>query len=134
MTIGNGNRPSQNGKETEMTAITLRKPQLKKFADFIRKHECKNWFIAKDEGAYIGATSGNVDDGTFENCLFYFKGCDPSKNESYWDEARQQFGGDDFGEFFDAEIILQHADNTKVTSMKITVDPEEIIIDTRELA
>ena len=109
-----------------MSSIILPMGSLQQFSDFIRKHDCENWFVAKDQGAYIGATSGTADEGTFKNCIFYFKGCDPKQDEDWWDTCRHKFGGDDFGEHFDAAIITEMADDPNVIALEVSVSAEQI--------
>lgn len=109
-----------------MPQITLKKKQIDQFSAFLRKHDVKKWFLAKDDGAYIGATGGSDDD--FERCIFYFRGMDPSKDEFAWDTARDAFGGDDFGEHFDAEIIHKLADDPLTTKMSVIVGRSTINI------
>lgn len=93
-----------------MPQLTLTREQTQQLVDFCKKHDIKKWFLAKDEGAYVGACGGSRDNGTFENILFHFRGMDP-KNEAYqgaaWDNARDAFGGDDFGEHFDLAILTK---------------------------
>ena len=84
-----------------MPQITLTREQTQQIVDLCEKHGQTKWFFAKDEGAYIGACGGDHDKGTFENVIFYFRGMNP-KSEKYageaWDNARDAFGGDDFGD------------------------------------
>tara|TARA_R110000787_G_scaffold86717_2_gene184860 strand:- start:310 stop:672 length:363 start_codon:yes stop_codon:yes gene_type:complete len=116
-----------------MPQITLSKNQVTKLSKFMRKHDSENWFLAKDQGAYVGATGGSHEDGNFENCLYYFKGCDPNKDEFFYDTAREKFGGDDFGEQFDAEIIHDLADDPRFISVvvKVTADAVDLIVSKR---
>lgn len=93
-----------------MPQITLTREQTQQIVDLCQKHGQTKWFMAKDEGAYIGACGGSHEDGTFENVIFHFRGMDP-KNEAYpgaaWDNARDAFGGDDFGEHFEVSILTK---------------------------
>jgi hypothetical protein len=110
-----------------MPSITLSKLQIARLAAFCAKHNQEKWFLAKDEGAYVGACSQTAkkSDGKPENCIFYFPGCDPVKNADWYDTARHQFGGDDFGEHFDASAL---ADMVKqgVDQLRINVGATEI--------
>lgn len=93
-----------------MPQITLTREQVQQIADLCAKHGQTKWFMAKDEGAYIGACGGSHEDKTFENVIFYFRGMNPKK-EAYageaWDNARDAFGGDDFGEHFEVSILTK---------------------------
>lgn len=111
--------------------ITLNRAKLDKFAAFLRKHECENWFIAKDQGAYVGATGGKEEDGTFENCIFYFKGCDPSKGD-VWEHCQARFGGDDFGEHLPVNHITALADDPGVISATIIITSDSVRIKVTE--
>lgn len=84
--------------------ITLNNTNRQKLAAFCKKHSVKKWFLAKDDGAYFGATTGSDKDNTFENCIIYIKGCDPRKGD-VWENTRRKFGGDDFGEHFDTGML-----------------------------
>jgi hypothetical protein len=111
-----------------MPQITLNSKQVNELAAFIIKHDLKTYFLAKDDGAYIGATAGNTADGTFENIIFYFRGMDPKNNDEAYDNAGYAFGYDDFGEHLKVEFILMMAKKPepkvtiKVTATSITVD------------
>ncbi len=94
-----------------MAQITLTRADVQKLSDFCAKHGEDKWFLAKDQGAYVGATGGSQEEGTFENCIFYFKGCDPHKDEDWYDEAHYKFGGDDFGEHFEVELLTKFLAN-----------------------
>ena len=116
-----------------MPQITLSKKELRNFAHFLSCHQVERWFLAKDEGAYIGATNGkNRDDPAFAHILFYFKGCNPNTNDDYYDTARDKFGGDDFGEFFEPSVIYELAGNPKVTALVLKVNKASITIQSRQ--
>lgn len=115
-----------------MPQITLTKPRLREFAGFLSEHKVKRWFLAKDQGAYIGATNGKKhDDPAFARKIFYFKGCNPNTDEDYYETARDKFGGDDFGEWLEPSIIYELAGNPKVTAMILKVNKNNITIDYR---
>tara|TARA_Y100000401_G_scaffold87015_1_gene72407 strand:- start:51 stop:407 length:357 start_codon:yes stop_codon:yes gene_type:complete len=112
-----------------MPQITLKKADLIKFSTFLKKHDLDEWFLAKDQGAYIGAASGNDDRGTnLEHILFYFRGCDPNKNVDWFETQQDKFGGDDFGEVLESQIIHQIAGEAKTISMTVVVSAERIKI------
>jgi len=113
-----------------MTQITLNSKQINEFAAFIIKHNKDKFFVAKDEGAYVGCTHTN-EDGTLERVLYFFKGMDPSK-EKYdgeaYDNAHYAFGGDDFGEFLETKFIVEMSKKInpsvtiKITATQIKMD------------
>lgn len=84
-----------------MPQITLTTKQTTELSAFISNNDLTDFFIAKDHGAYIGAYSEK--DGS--NYIVYFKGCNPEKDEHYYDEAYYKFGGDDFGEHIPADFL-----------------------------
>ena len=49
--------------------------------------------LAKSHGAYIGTRNAPGKPPVFA----YFRGCDPRKDEDYWENGQRIFGGDDFG-------------------------------------
>ncbi len=115
-----------------MPNITLNRKQLDTLNDFLVKHNLDKWFLAKDDGAYIGATAGSHEDDTFERCIFYFKGCDPVKDgDACWDNTCAKFGGDDFGEHFPAADLHKVAEDATVDSMIMEVGKKSIKIKTR---
>ena len=99
-----------------MPSLTLNRADIEKFAAFINAHAIKQIFIAKDHGAYVGASIGEKG-----NCIFYFAGCDPSKDKDYYDTARSKFGGDDFGEHLDAKAVTDAAADARVKTVKFTI-------------
>ena len=84
-----------------MTAqITLNKDQIEKLIVAANTTKEKTYFIAKDQGAYLGAGQKET------QVLYYFKGCNPEINKDLWyDEASYKFGGDDFGEILPIVVI-----------------------------
>ena len=104
-----------------MPQITLKKEQVQQLVDFCDKQGCKNWFLAKDQGAYVGASAGEKG-----NCIFYFKGCDPSKDAEWYDNARNAFGGDDFGQHFDTRMLRDALKIQDMTGFVVKVNPRSI--------
>ena len=97
-----------------MPQITLSKTEVRDFARFLLKYDLQEWFIAKDHGAYVGATT----DG--HAWLKYFKGCDPEKNQDWWETTRTKFGYDDFGEMFPTEYMVKAAAKNGRVVLKLT--------------
>ena len=83
----------------------LNKAQAKKLFDFCQNNSVDKFFFAKDQGAYFGATKGSQSEGDFKNCIVYLQGCDPDKNEDFYETCRNRFGGDDFGEHFEVNLL-----------------------------
>jgi hypothetical protein len=76
-----------------MPQITIPMNDVKRLVQFCQTNSLTNYFIAKDQGAYLGASTGKDN-----NILFYFAGCNPDKDADFYDNAHDKFGGDDFGE------------------------------------
>lgn len=103
--------------------LTLKRPEINKLAAFIRANKCETVFVAKDQGAYFGASVG-----ADNNCIFYFQGCDPAKDNEWYETAREKFGGDDFGERLPVQFVLQAADNPSCTTLRVLVTATQIKI------
>lgn len=105
-----------------MPQITLNINQTKKFIDFAKKHNVEKFFIAKDQGAYIGINTKNAK----EKIIHYFNGCNPDRNEEWYENCHYKFGGDDFGEMLDLAKIKEWPTGlklrVKLTSSYITVE------------
>ena len=58
--------------------------------------------LAKDQGVYFLAERGERRPDGRVKLLAYAVGCDPETDpfDDWWELARAEFGGDDFGEFF----------------------------------
>lgn len=106
-----------------MPAITLSRVQALDLLNFCKKHSKDRFFIAKDSGAYLGASVGSTPD---KQCLFYFRGCDPKKDADYYENARYAFGGDDFGEFLPVGWLEKFNENPKIAKIKVTVNKRSI--------
>lgn len=100
--------------------LTLSVAQTRELADCIKKHNIPGFYLAKDHGAYVGA--GMVDvQGEPEGVVYYFRGCDPSKDLDYYEEARYKFGGDDFAiSFTDTEFVFNAAKFHKKLRFEVT--------------
>jgi hypothetical protein len=108
-----------------MPTLTLKRDQIDKLATFVQKHGLQQIFIAKDHGAYIGASVGPDD-----NCIFYFHGCDPQKDKDFYENALAKFGGDDFGEHLDATSVTTAAADPTVKSMRFTITATKMKVET----
>ncbi|MHB1696538.1 MAG: DUF3085 domain-containing protein [bacterium] len=82
-----------------MPKITLNKKQAEQLKEFCIGHNQTKFFLAKDEGVYVGAATEK------ENCIFYFRGYDPNKNSDWFVKQQAQFGGDDFSENIPVDVL-----------------------------
>lgn len=103
-----------------MPQITLNSKQVKRLAIFLVSNQKDSFFVAKDQGAYVGATSDK------DKVLFYFAGCDPEKDPDFYETSHHKFGGDDFGEFLPAEWITNAARKPNLKKMVISVGSNRI--------
>ncbi|EBD1360667.1 DUF3085 domain-containing protein [Salmonella enterica] len=63
-----------------------------------RKNHC-GVVLVKDHGVYIMSEIGELTPRGRK--VAYAKGCHPDKDEAWWETARAEVGGDDFGESID---------------------------------
>lgn len=84
-----------------MPVASITREQASQLFTFCKDNSIKEFFFAKDQGAYFGATVGSHEDKNFKNSIQYLKGMNPdieNKDGSDWyDNALDKFGGDDFG-------------------------------------
>ena len=61
--------------------------------------------LVKDQGVYFLAERGELRPDGRQKLIAYAVGCNPDVNafDDWWELARAEFGGDDFGEFFDPQ-------------------------------
>ena len=59
--------------------------------------------LVKDQGVYFLAERGERRPDGRQKLIAYAVGCNPDVDafDDWWELARAEFGGDDFGEFFD---------------------------------
>lgn len=108
-----------------MPQITLSRSQVQSLVAFCDAAGQTEFFIAKDQGAYVGSSTGAE---PHQQCLFYFKGCDPTKDENFYENARASFGGDDFGEHLPVSHLRAELADSAVAKVRITVRPTSMSI------
>jgi len=61
--------------------------------------------LVKDQGVYFMSERGACEPGGRRRLIAYAVGCNPDVDafDDWWELARAEFGGDDFGEFFDPQ-------------------------------
>ena len=79
--------------------------------------------LAKDQGVYFLAERGERRPDGRVKLLAYAVGCNPDTDpfDDWWELARAELGGDDFGEFFDLHDgvfarLLHSEDNLEVSA------------------
>lgn len=114
-----------------MHSIELTRAQTQQLVDHCVRYNLTQWFIAKDHGAYVGASCGSEPD---QKCLFYFKGCDPEKDADWYDTAHAKFGGDDFGEHMQLADLTKTLALPRMTTVRIKVTSKSITLEVVEEA
>lgn len=109
-----------------MAEITLTRDQATTLVAFCAKHKLEQFFIAKDQGAYVGASVGPAEN---QKVIYYFKGCNPKTDKGWWDNQQRKFGGDDFGEHMPLAGIKDALAHPEVNSVRIRVTATSIRID-----
>ncbi|MEW6312590.1 MAG: DUF3085 domain-containing protein [Pseudomonadota bacterium] len=79
--------------------------------------------LVKDQGVYFMAERGESRPDGRRKTIAYAVGCNPDVDafDDWWELARAEFGGDDFGEFFDLQErmfarILHSEDDLEVSA------------------
>lgn len=79
--------------------------------------------LVKDQGVYFLAERGERRPDGRQKTIAYAAGCNPDVDafDDWWELARAEFGGDDFGEFFDPKegvfaCILHSEDDLDVSA------------------
>lgn len=104
-----------------MPKITVGRNDVLRILQFTRMHKCR-WFVAKDEGAYVGASRGKDC-----NIIFYFDGCNPNTPFDEWyNTSKKLFGGDDFGETLPLDWLTHVEKDKTILSLTVIVDPANI--------
>lgn len=104
-----------------MAQITIGRSNVLHLRTFVTQYNV-SWFVAKDQGAYVGAVKSATN-----RVLFYFEGCNPeSKFDEWYSNCVELFGGDDFGEVLPREWLDHVANDRSIVSMTISVEPENI--------
>lgn len=110
-----------------MPQITLSRLEAQRLVDFCTLHKSESFFIAKDDGAYLGYSVGEKPE---QQCIFYFKGCDPKLNpDTYWETGQRMFGGDDFGEHIKLRMISEMLARPQVTRVTVKISPRQIRVE-----
>jgi hypothetical protein len=106
--------------------LTLDREQVDRLVTFCQCNGLEKFFVAKDQGAYIGATVGSEPD---QKVIFYFPHCDPEKDEDWYENARERFGGDDFGQFLPVRDLTTMLGREGARGVKVIVTEEFINIE-----
>lgn len=92
----------------------------------IQENGSAKMIFVKDQGVYLmGATEGKAPEH-----ILYVRGCDPSKNEDWYDKA-YSYGGDDFGEYLTLpKDLVEHIMDGIVTKLVIKLTATSMSVST----
>ncbi|UTZ34951.1 DUF3085 domain-containing protein (plasmid) [Vibrio campbellii] len=113
-----------------MSKLIFTKTQVQELSAFCSDNNLANFFLAKDQGVYIGATVGSHKDNSFKNCIKYAEGCDPEQDESihgdWWENSAHLCGGGDFGEHLEVSILLNVIKLESWSKFIVTLTPTQL--------
>lgn len=107
----------------QIQTLNLTRQEVRRLVDFCNHYQLPTFFVAKDQGAYVGASVGLAPD---QKVVYYFEGCHPEKDEAWYENAREWFGGDDFGEYLPVRDLESALALPEVTGVRVVVTPEYI--------
>ncbi|EAP7621679.1 DUF3085 domain-containing protein [Salmonella enterica subsp. houtenae] len=91
-----------------------------------RKNHC-GVVLVKDHGVYIMSEIGALTSRGRK--VAYAKGCHPDKDEAWWEIARAEVGGDDFGESIDLTESMMNRILNEGKPLHITVKGDSFLIE-----
>lgn len=83
-------------------SVRFKNPTLRAVLVEALVNQCRV-ILVKDQGVYFMAEQGEQRPDGRQKRLAYAVGCNPDVDpfDGWWELARAEFGGDDFGEFFE---------------------------------
>lgn len=113
-----------------MSKLIFTKNQIQELSNFCNDNKLETFFLAKDQGVYIGATVGSHKENSFKNCIKYAEGCDPEQDESihgdWWGNSVHLCGRDDFGEHLEVSILLNVIKKKSWSKFVVTLTPTQL--------
>jgi hypothetical protein len=85
--------------------------------------------LVHDQGVYLmsnGEPRDLPDPKSASSFVAYARGCDPKKNEEWWDTSRDLVGGDDFGETLEWAAEIRRMLDAGATEIVIDVTPKDL--------
>lgn len=107
-----------------MPTLTLSRNKIEALVAQCERAGRKEYFLAKDRGAYVGAPSHIKGE---QGLVYYFAGCNPDKDPDWYHTCLDRFGGDDFGVDMPIEHLVRGLERGavsatyKVTQSKVSV-------------
>lgn len=109
-----------------MAQITLSRTQVESLVAFCEAAGSERYYVARDRGAFVGYMTGFTPD---KQCIFYFKGCDPSKDEDYYENTLLIFDGDDVGIDMDVADLRKALAKPAVKKVRIKVTTRSVVLE-----
>lgn len=104
--------------------LTFKKDQLLKLLTAVPADS--ELLLVHDQGVYIMSATQPVGQRT----IIYAEGCNPEKDDDWWESSRRLVGGDDFGEpFATAGAVLTFLAAAE-HGLRITVTETQLITET----
>jgi hypothetical protein len=103
--------------------LPLTREQVERLIALCEANHLEKYFVAKDQGAYVGASAGPAPE---QKVIYYFEGCDPEKDENWYENAREDFGGDDFGVHLPVSGLIAMLARKGTKGINIVVTPEYV--------
>ena len=87
--------------------------------------------MAKDNGAYV---CGKYNEKEQNSWPIYFRGCNPDKDENYYDTSVSKFGGDDFSVDLSSMLDDMKAwtQDDKFHSMIVEYNPKKFTVEVKQ--
>lgn len=114
-------------------SITLTRDQVREMTKFLVENGKSHWFVLKNHGACVGVAHKR-DGFELEGILYYFAGCNPQTDEDFHETTQAKFGGDDFVEHLEYELLEEFLNSPEefngfcVTVSNDKIDCEAVVI------
>ncbi|MBU9360256.1 DUF3085 domain-containing protein [Burkholderia multivorans] len=95
-----------------------------------RAHACRI-VLVKDQGVYMMSEKSDAPGSGSPRTIAYAVGCNPETTpfDEWWDRARDEFGGDDFAEYFGHDDAIFDRVVADGCNLEITADASHLYVD-----
>lgn len=101
-----------------MNVFSIDRTEARLLYQFCFENKSQEFFIVKDRGAYMRGIAIDENQKIKDSIVFYVQGCDYKKDEYWFDEACDQFGGDDFSHRLPTYMLESFLTNPRYESRK----------------